>query len=163
MTQNTVKTLLIVSAALLVLALMLSIIVIFVQKPLQALFAGSIPEGENGDAIRTAPYYEIITIFVYLACAAVALILCLNRLSRNGTIVLLIITAILFVLYQAVFSPLISMLLNLVISRSGTAALAAYTTLSSGTSLIVKPFVSAAIVLLFIALGGACGKNFTRN
>ncbi len=158
MTQKTVKTLLIVSAALFAFAFLLSVLAIFAQNLIKEMYYG-----DYFLDVRTVPYQAIVSCFVHLLLAAAVLVFFFMGIPRSGMIAITVAAASLFVLFNTVISPLIGMRINASISRYGAEASAAYSVVSAGTNLLTAPFAFSATILLFIALGGACGKDFTRN
>ncbi len=155
MKQKTVKTLLIFATALFAFALLCTILAIFAQNLIKTIYYGA---GYLSD-VRTAPYHSIIICLVHTLMAAAALVFFLKGVQRSGTIAITIVTAVLFILFNSLISPVIGTVVTTQLLHDGSEAIAAYNVVSAGTNLLVAPFTYTADVLLFLALGGACANS----
>lgn len=149
------KKLQIIAVALYAAALMLLVVCILGQDLIKSIY-GLDPSLRE---IRVIPYPSIISGVIHLALALVWLVVLLRKPDRRTTIIITVITGVIFIGY-AVLSPFISSMFSMLIVQSGKAA--AYSAVLSGTSLVTSFIASPAPFLMFLSLGIACGIS-SRN
>ncbi len=157
MSLKTAKTLQIIAFALFAFALLLSVVSIFAQNLFKSLF------GAPSDAydIRVIPYQPILYCFVRTVLALIYLLIICGHPTRKGTIAITIVMTILFVLLDTVISPVVGTTITFLTGNSGGAlSLAATNAVVNGVQLITRFFTIPAALLMFLSLGGACGKDY---
>ena len=162
MKLKTLRTLQIIALALFLFAFLLSIASIFLQNPIKSLFYGY-KEGHPVYQTRTAPYSAVIGCFVHALLALIWLLLLIKGQSRRGSITAVIVLSILFLLYQTAISPVAGIFITRSVSARGVNALAAYNVISSFTSMLTAPFSATGNLLMFLSLGGACGRDTRKQ
>ncbi len=154
MTLKTAKKLQIIAVALYAAAFLLLIVCIFGQNLIKSIYN---PDPSLRE-IRVIPYPSIISGVIHLALALVWLVVLLQTPSRRTTIIITIVTGVVFTGY-AMLSPFISSMFSMAIAQSGKDAISAYNAVLSGTSIATSLIASPASFLIFLSLGIACGVS----
>ncbi|MBO4410844.1 MAG: hypothetical protein J5794_01450 [Lachnospiraceae bacterium] len=159
MKLRTARTLQIIAFVFFAAAFVLSIVSIFIQNTIKTAFSAA-PALRN---VFVIPYYVILACTIHLGIALIPFLVLLKKPTRKATIVATIIVAVLTVVNGAL-SMLLSTLITAMVGRlGGSEVLAAYTTVSSGASFLTSLFTTPAAVLMFLSLGGACGKDYSQQ
>ena len=155
MRMNTIRILQIVAVALFVVALLISVISIPAQNIIKQFYSAD----DSLFTVRVVPYASIISCLLYGLFAVVCLLLFLQNPSRQATMVITVISAILFVLLDTIILRLVSIRFTHMYAKRDTIDIAAYTYVESGVGILVSLFTVPAKALLFLSLGGACANN----
>ena len=155
MSNKTARTLQLTAVILFALALLFTVVSIFVQEPLKRLF-GADPETAK---LFSIPVASLISVGFRVLLSVICLVVIARRPSRGAAIALVIIAAVLLFLAGSVTEPLISMLIINAMSAQGMNALASYTALQQSVSLIGPLFTVPAGILMLLALGGCIPKK----
>ena len=159
MSQKACKTLQIIAFIFFAFAFLLSIVSIFAQDLIKSIY-NLPPESYE---YRVIPYQTIAYSFVRTLFALIYLLIICGRPSRRGTIAITIVMAALFIAFNTVISPVVGTLFTSLSARAGAAALSAASVVNTGASWITGFFTAPATLLMFLSLGGACGKDFSRK
>lgn len=154
MSYRGLKTLQLIAVILWGVALLLTIIAIPLQVPVKQLY---LRDATVAQAF-VIPWQTLIGLTVHLALAVILLILiitCRDKASTKGLVILL---AVLWGVWGAVLSPLISMGITMLINAQSIETTASYSVLTSAISLFTGPISTAGSIMTLIALGG-----FYRN
>ena len=159
MSTKASKILQVIAFALFALALLVCIASIFAQTPIKKLYSAS-PEIM---AVRSVPFAAIAAAVIHVVLALIFMLVVLGRPSKGAVKAVGIIMAVLFVIFDAAVIPLIGMFVTGLVGRHGSAALASYSTLSSGVSAITNILCVPATILMFISIGALFGKDPSRE
>ena len=155
MSNKTARTLQLTAVILFALALLFTVVSIFVQEPLKRLF-GADPETAK---LFSIPVASLISVGFRVLLSVICLVVIARRPSRGAAIALVIIAAVLLFLAGSVTEPLISMLIINAMSAQGMNALASYTALQQSVSMIGPLFTVPAGILMLLAFGGCIPKK----
>ena len=111
-------------------------------------------------SVRAVPYASIISCLIYALLAAVCFLLFLKNPTRQARIIITVVLAILFVLLDTIILRFVSVPFIQHYAKHEIADVAAYNYLESGVGLLASLFTVPAKILLFLSLGGACGKDY---
>ena len=159
MSQKACKTLQIIAFAFFAFALLLSIVSIFAQDLIKSIY--SAPAELYG--YRVIPYQAIAYCLIRTLFALIYLLIVCGHPSRRKTIAITVVMAALFIAFNTVISPVIGTVITAVAGNYGVAALSATTIVNTGVNFITGFFTAPATLLMFLSLGGACGKDFSRK
>lgn len=157
MNLKTARILQIVAFVLFALALLISIACVFAQGPIKKLSSA------NPDIMEAfvIPYQVIIPCFIRALLALIAHLILSNRPTRDVTAALTIVMTALFVILGVGLSnTLVNSLITGLIANRGASVLAAHSIVTGFASSAVSFFSTPATLLMFLALGGACGKDW---
>ena len=155
MSNKTARTLQLTAVILFALALLFTVVSIFVQEPLKRLF-GADPETAK---LFSIPVASLISVGFRVLLSVICLVVIARRPSRGAAIALVIIAAVLLFLAGSVTEPLISMIIIIAMSAQGMNALASYTALQQSVSMIGPLLTVPAGILMLLALGGCIPKK----
>ena len=156
MSLKAAKTLQIIAFILFAFALLLSVVSIFAQNLIKSIYSSP---ADTYD-VTVIPYQSIIYCFMRTLFALIYLLIICGHPTRKGTIAITIVMAILFIVFNTVISPVVSVIITGLMANYGTMMYAAYSVVSTGVSFITGLFTAPATILMFLSLGGACGKDY---
>ena len=145
-----------ISLGLRVLALVAVAAVTLLQGSLKQDYAGI----EAVTRIRTVPWNSIVQVLIWLIFTGVVLLILRRRPDRNGTIILTVAAAILCAVLGGTLSLVLDNLYLRALSMKGTAELASASALARILSRVLAELNAPALILLLLALGGTCGRDF---
>jgi len=156
MSLTTVRVLQIIAAALFLLALLSSILVITFQAQIKMMYTDQ-PEVI---AFRSAPIGPIINILIRLLIAMVYLLLVFAlKPSKGGSIAVVIILLSLLILDGVLISPAVSLLAQASANAYGSYASVSYSIVNSAAGTLSSFFTAPAYILMVISMGGYWGQN----
>ena len=160
MKLTTARVLQIVAAALFVLALLASVLVIVFQAQIKQLYT----QDPEVIAFRTVPIGTIIGTLIRLLIAAVYTILLFAlKPSKGGSIAVVIVMAALLLLDGILISPVIGLASQMSVNSYGTYAVASYSAVSRAASVFSSLFAVPADILMVISIGGYWGQNVRKK
>ena len=105
------------------------------------------------------PWAALLRSFLLLIPALVYLILVFQRMAPGGTRATVIILAIVMGMTLALSIPLLDLLVTTLVGQEGQIAMVHYNYLNSAVSLITAFLLVPAEILMFLSMGGFCGKD----
>ena len=104
--------------------------------------------------ITSVPWPALVSCALYLILSIVCLVVIAKQPSRGKAIALTIIGAVLFAVFSAVVSPIMSTAATVAVSRKGVEQLTSYTSLMQAANLVSNAFGVPARILMLLSLGG---------
>ena len=114
-------------------------------------------------AIQTIPWNFILQGLFWLVFTGIVLLILVKKPGRDGTVILTILSAMLFTLDSAVLSILMNDFIMRAAAGKGVVELASASALSNVMSRLLSFLNTPATILFFLGLGGACGKDFQKE
>ena len=158
MSLKTCRVLHTIAFVLFALAFLLAILAIPFQKGLISLYTS------DPDVLShfNFPWGTLLRCFFWMIPALLYLILVYRRMAPGGTKAVVIVLAILSGLQMLLFIPVLETWITALISKEGMIATMHYNSLNGAASFLTSFLLIPAEILMFLSMGGFCGKD-TRS
>lgn len=156
MKQKTCIILTAISFGLRALALADALMAIVFQEPLKRLYSVS----EELIAIHSVPWNHIVQALLWLIITGIVLLILMKKPSRDGIVILTILSALIYTADSSVLSFVLNDSIMRASAMKGSAEVASISALTNAMSRLLSILNTPAMILFFLGLGGACGKDF---